>query len=143
MAKSTLYNIYSDLVEAVNPIVGIKYVFLKDRPNIKEGDKPMSRFVVIDLPITINDAVIGGKKTMLQTTGVFYAFTQSRSNNTLNVNETGELVDSLIGLFPISGQYVVASNPQVMMRGSDGQGFQVTTITFDLRSRWRAFDNLT
>ena len=140
MAKSTLYNIYADLVNAVKPIVGVKYVFLKDRPNTKADEVPMSKFVVIDLPVTINDYVIGGNKTLLQTSGVLYAFTQSRSNNTLDVNSMGELVDALTAIFPISGRYVVASNPQVMMRGSDGQGFQVTTITFDLRSRWRAFE---
>lgn len=140
MAKSTLYNIFSDLVNAVKPIVGIRYVFLKDRPNTKKEELPMSRFVVIDLPVAISDYVIGGNKTLLQTSGVMYAFTQSKSNNTLDVNAAGELVDELVGLFPIVGKYIEAVNPQVMMRGSDGQGFQVTTITFTLRGRWRAFD---
>lgn len=139
MARSTIYKIYSDLVNAVKTIVGVKYVFLKDRPNTKDEDLPMSKFVVIDLPTPINDAVIGGNRTLLQTSGVIYAFTQSRSNNTLDVNAMGELVDSIVNLFPIDAMYVVATNPRVMMRGSDGQGFQVTTITFDLRCKWRAF----
>lgn len=139
MAKSTLYNIYADLVNAVKPIVGVKYVFLKDRPNIKEDEVPMSKFVVIDLPTTITDAVIGNNKTLLNTSGVFYAFVQARSNATLDVNAMGELVDSIVNLFPIDAKHVVATNPRVMMRGSDGQGFQVTTITFDLRCKWRTF----
>lgn len=143
MAKSTLYNIYADLVHAVTPIVGEKFVFLKDRPNVKRTDMPMSRFVVIDLPITINDAVIGNDKTLLQTSGVIYAFALSKSNNTLDVNATGELVDAIHALFPISGDYAVATNPRVLMRGSDGDGFQVTTITFDLRCRWGVFDKKT
>lgn len=140
MARSTIYKIYSDLVNAVKPIVGVKYVFLKDRPNTKDEDLPMSKFVVIDLPTPINDAVIGGNRTLLQTSGVIYAFTQSRSNNTLDVNAMGELVDSIVDAFPIDGRYIMAAHPQVMMRGSDGQGFQVTTISFDLYGKWRAFD---
>lgn len=141
MAKSTLYNIFSDLVNAVKTIVDPKYVFLKDRPNIGNGDTPMPYFVVIDIPSTIRDTVIGKDKTMLSASGILYIFVQSRSNNTLNVNSTGDLVDSFYDVFPISGEYAVATNPRVVMRGSDGQGYQVTTISFDLRCRWRAFDN--
>lgn len=135
MAKSTIYNIFNDLVTAVKPIVGSKYVFLKDRPKIKDGDVPMEKFIVVDLPISIDDYVIGGKKTYLTTSGVFYLFTQSRSNDTLDVNVMGDYVDAIVNLFPIKGDYMVASNPVVRMTGSDGQGFQVSTITFDLHSR--------
>lgn len=135
MAKSTLYNIYNDLVKAVKPIVGSKYVFLKDRPKTKEGEVPMEKFVVVDLPVSIDDYVIGGKKTYLTTSGVFYLFTQARSNDTLDVNVMGDLVDNVVNLFPIKGDYVVASNPVVRMTGSDGMGFQVSTISFDLHSR--------
>lgn len=141
MAKSTLYHIYADLVNAVKDTVGFPYVFLKDRPNVRNGSKPMSKFLVIDLPDSISDAVIGNEKTLLNTHGVFYAFVQARGNNTLDLNAMGDLVDALYDLFPISGEHVVATNPQVLMRGPDGEGFQVTTITFDLRCRWRAFDN--
>lgn len=135
MAKSTLYNIYNDLVKAVKPIVGNKNVFLKDRPKTNGDEVPMSKFVVVDLPVSIDDYVIGSKKTYLTTSGVYYLFTQSRKNDTLDVNATGELVDSIVDLFPISGDYVVASNPVVRMGGSDGMGFQVTTVTFDIHTK--------
>ena len=135
MAKSTLYKFYNDLVAAIKPIVGNKYIFLKDRPKMKEGETPMEKFIVIDLPISIEDYVVGNNKTYLTTSGVFYLFTQAKSNGTLDVNAMGELTESVVGLFPISGDYVVASNPVVRMNGSDGLGFQVTTITFDLHTR--------
>lgn len=141
MAKSVLYNIYSDLVTAVNPVVGAKYVFLKDRPNVKDDETPMAKFVVIDIPTTIRDYVIGESKTMLQASGILHVFVSARSNNTLNLNAMGDLVDSLVELFPIKGNYAVATNPRVLMRGADGEGFQVTTITFDLRCRWGAFNS--
>lgn len=135
MAKSTLYNIYNDLVKAVKPIVGNKNVFLKDRPKTNGDEVPMSKFVVVDLPVSIDDYVIGSKKTYLTTSGVYYLFTQSRKNDTLDINATGELVDSIVDIFPISGDYVVASNPVVRMGGSDGMGFQVTTVTFDIHTK--------
>ena len=135
MAKSTLYNIYNDLVKAVKPIVGNKNVFLKDRPKTNGDEVLMSKFVVVDLPVSIDDYVIGSKKTYLTTSGVYYLFTQSRKNDTLDINATGELVDSIVDLFPISGDYVVASNPVVRMGGSDGMGFQVTTVTFDIHTK--------
>ena len=138
--KSTLYNIYNDLVSAVKPIVGAKYVFLKDRPKTNDGNVPMDKFIVVDLPLRIDDYVIGNKKTYLTTSAVFYLFTQARKNDTLDINAMGGLVDSIVDLFPISGTYVVASNPVVRMTGSDGMGFQVTTVTFDLHCKWRAFD---
>ena len=139
-AKSTLYNIFADLVDAVKNIVEPRFIFLQERPNVKNGDVPMSRFVVIELPIDMRDQVIGHRKTFIETSGVFYAFTQARSNNTLDVNTMGGFVDEITALFPIVGKYCVAVNPAVRLRGSDGDGFQVTTITFDLRSRWGVFE---
>lgn len=134
MAKTMLYNIYNDLVEAVKPIVGGKCVFLKDRPKFKPGTSPMEKFVVVDLPASIGDYVVGSDN-YFTTSGVFYLFTQSRSNETLDVNVMSDLVDVIFSLFPISGLYVVASNPEVRLTGSDGNGFQVSTVTFDLHTR--------
>ena len=143
MAKSVLYNIYADLVKAMETIVPTKNVFLQDRPNVKDGSLPMSQFVVVTLPATIRDYVIGNRRTYLTTTGIAYVFTQSRKNATLDLEPMGGIVDSIVDLFPISGEYCVASNPSVLMSGSDGNGYQVSTIAFDLRCRWRAFENKT
>ena len=135
MAKSTLYNMYNDLVKAVKPIVGNKYIFLKDRPKMKEGESPMEKFIVVDLPVSIEDYVVGKKKEYLVTSGVFYLFTQARKNETLDIGATGDFVDSIVDLFPISGDYIAACNPTVRMTGSDGMGFQVTTISFDIHTK--------
>ena len=135
MAKSTLYNIYNDLVKAVKPIVGNKYIFLKDRPKTKDGDTPMEKFIVVDLPVSIEDYVIGNKKRHLVTSGVFYLFTQAKKNDTLDVGATGDFVDSIVDLFPISGDYIVANNPIVRMTGSDGMGFQVTSISYNIYTK--------
>ena len=138
--KSVLYNLYADLLNPLKTVIEAKYIFLKDRPTIKESDAPMAKFAVIDLPVSIEDFVIGNKKTYLTTAGVFYLFVQARNNGTLDVNATGDFTDSVVDLFPIKGTYCSAANPVVRMTGSDGQGFQVVTITFDLQCKWRAFE---
>lgn len=143
MAKSVLYNIYADLTNAMKTVVDGKYVFLKDRPKNSGGDEyaaPMPKFAVIDLPVSIDDYVIGNKKTMLTTSGVFYLFVQARSNGTLDVNAAGDFTDSVVSLFPIKGNCCSATKPVVRMTGNDGQGFQVVTITFDLITNWKVFD---
>lgn len=138
--KSVLYSLYKDLLDAVKTVIETKYVFLKDRPKTKEGDDPMARFLVIDLPVSIEDYVIGNKKSLLNTAGVFYLFVQARNNGTLDVNATGDFTDSVANLFPINGEFCSAANPVVRMTGNDGQGFQVVTITFDLQTKWKAFE---
>ena len=136
--KSTIYNMYNDLVSAVKTIVSNKYIFLKDRPTNVNAESPMEKFVVIDLPVTISDYVAGNRKTYLTTSGVMYLFVQARSNSTLDVNSMGDFVDSIVDLFPINGKYVTATKPVVRMSGNDGFGFQVAVVYFDLRSKWGA-----
>ena len=138
--KSVLFNIYNDLTEAMKTVVAAKYIFLKDRPKIGSDDTPMAKFAVIDLPVSIDDFVIGNKKTYLTTAGGFYLFVQARKNGTLDPNAVGDFTDNVVGLFPIKGQYCSAANPMVQLTGSDGQGFQVVTITFGLQCKWKAFE---
>jgi hypothetical protein len=138
--KSVIASIYTDLVTSMKTVVGAKYIFLKDRPKTKDEDSPMAKFAVIDLPIGIDDYVIGNKKTMLTTSGVFYLFVQSRNNGTLDVNATGDFADDVVALFPIKGECCSAANPVVRMTGNDGQGFQVVTISFDLLTKWKVFE---
>lgn len=138
--KSVIASIYTDLVTAMKTVVESKYIFLKDRPKINDGDVPMAKFAVIDLPISIDDYVIGNKKTMLTTSGVFYLFVQARNNGTLDVNASGDFTDKVVSLFPIVGQCCSASDPVVRMTGNDGQGFQVITISFNLQTKWKVFE---
>lgn len=136
---STLACVFDDLVGALSSVIEKNYIFLNDRPDVNGGDKPMKRFCVINLPVSINDYVIGGEKTMMNTAGIMYLFVKSRKNSSLDPNSTGEFIDSVEKLFPIKGTYVVATSPVVQLKGSDGYGYQVVTISFFLRSRWKVF----
>lgn len=143
MPNSTLYSIYADLVNAIKNVVGVSNVYLKDRPKQTNGTTPKSRFVVIDLPARLRDQVVGYRQTYVTSSGILYLFSQAKSNGTLELNATGELVDDILALFPINGENVSAVKPVVQMTGYDDNGFQVTTVTFDLRSKWGALSNQT
>lgn len=142
MAKKTvLFSIFSDLVNALKGVVESKYIFLTNRPKVSDSAEPMKKFIVVDLPVSISDFCIGKKKRLLTTTGVFYLFAQARKNSTLDANAMSSFVDDVESLFPIIGTCCSASDPVVRMTGSDNEGFQVTTITFDLQTKWRVFED--
>lgn len=138
--KSVIYRIYADLVGAFKDVIETKYIFLANRPKVSDSDEPMQKFVVIDLPVSITDICKGKKKRLLSTDGVFYLFTQARSNSTLDVNIMGDFIESVEALFPYIGECCSISDPIVRMTGSDEYGYQVTTITFDLQTKWKVFD---
>lgn len=109
------------------------------RPTVSDGSKPMDKFVVVSLPINFEDYVIGDKKTLLESAGIIYLFTLGRKNGSLDLNKTGEFADDVMSLFPLKGKYIVCTKPVLQLKGEDDNGYQVVTITFDLRCRWEAF----
>lgn len=139
--KSPITRIYTDLVKALSGVVESKYIFL-GRPNTSmNSDCPMTKFAVVELPVRIRDYAIGQKKWMLVTQGVFFLFTKGKSNNTLNVNAASDFVDEVTSLFPIVGDVCSATNPVVLLDGSDEYGYQVTSISFDLITKVNVFSN--
>jgi hypothetical protein len=137
--KSTLRCVFDDLVTDLTATLSKNRIFLQNRPNVKSEGAPMEKFCVISLPVSINDYVVGNERTLLETAGVFYLFTQARSNNTLNL-DASDFIDDVMKRFPIKGTYCVASNPSLRLNGADEYGYQVAIITFDLRCRWKAFN---
>ena len=140
-AKTPITLIYTDLVKALSGVIESKYVFL-GRPNTSmNGDSTMAKFAVVELPLRIEDYAIGKKKWMLVTSGMFYLFTKSKANNTLNLNAASDFLESVVNLFPIVGDVCSATNPTVLLSGADEYGYQVTSITFDLQTKVNVFKN--
>lgn len=139
--KSPIAAIYTDLVNALSGVIETKYIFPGGRPKTAEGSTTMNKFIVIELPVSIEDIAAGNKKFVLNTTGVFYLFIKSKANGTLNVNSTSDFLSSVESLFPIVGDYCGASSPRVLMNGADDFGFQLVTITFDLQTKARIFNS--
>ena len=134
--KTTIAKMYDDLVNALNGVVERKFIFTGGRPDIKDADlETMPKYIVVELPVAIDDMVFGNHKFHLTTTGVFYLISKSKKNRTFNVNTLSDFIEEVTDLFPISGEYFAAVNPVVLMRGMDEFGYQLVTITFDLHSK--------
>lgn len=132
---TTIARIYDDLTTAMSHVISEKQIFLGERPDTAKDGKQKNVFAVIELPVNISDVAIGNRRLMLYTSGIFYLFSRAKSDNTLNINALSDFTESVWNLFPISGNYIVASNPEILSRGKDGYGYQVVSISFDLHSK--------
>lgn len=99
----------------------------------------MSEFVVIDLPTELYRAVKGNDDFIVRTDGVFYIGVKAKSDNTPNISKQTELVHKFVNLFPIEDNFIVASGPSILMRGDDKAGFQITTISFNIRTKINSY----
>ena len=134
--KSTIAKMYTDLVNALDGVVEKKCIFIGGRPDIKEAEEdPMKKFVVIELPVTIEDMAAGNHKFHLTTNGVFYLISEAKKNRTYNVNALSDFTEEVTSKFPIRGEYIVASNPTVLMSGMDEYGYQIVTVSFDVHNK--------
>ena len=134
--KSTIAKMYNDLVNAMDGIVERKFIFPGGRPDIKEADlEKMKKYIVIELPLGIEDMVVGNHKFHLTTTGVFYLVSEAKKNRTFNVNALSDFTEEVTDKFPIRGEYIVAANPSVLMSGVDEFGYQIVTVSFDVHNK--------
>ena len=68
----------------------------------------------------------------------FSVFCKSKTDRTLNIVSQSELIQKVLDVFPVNGKSVTASNPRVLMQGFDETGYQVTSISFKLRTKKEA-----
>lgn len=134
--KSLIYHIFNDLATVVSGIA--KNVYL-DRP--KTTDKEITDFIVVDLPTVIHNRVKGDMSVMASCYGVYYIFVKSKTDGTPNMDKQTYLTEQVMNAFPINGQHITASEPTILMKGDDGFGYHVTTITFKLRTKFNANKN--
>lgn len=138
MAQNTTvtYQILNSLVTALK-LLGVK-TYLFNRP--KKVDDKMDTFIVVDLPTQLRRTTKGYDDYSYRTTGVIYAFVRAQTDGTPYIDRQTQFVRSLTELFPLSDDKIEAVNPVVLMRGLDETNFQVTTITFPLRTKVNAFE---
>lgn len=127
--KPMIYRIYDDLVKAVSGIG--KKTFL-ERPSTLQQE--LTDFVVITIPTEIRQRVKGGSDFRSGAYGLFSVYCKAKTDGTINIGAQSSLVEQVINVFPIAGETIEASNPTILMRGDDGYGYQVTQITFKLRT---------
>ena len=134
--RTTIAKMYEDLVNALDGIVERSHIFTGGRPDIKEPDlETMKKYIVIELPVGIEDMVVGKHKFHLTTTGVFFLISAAKKNRTFNVNSLSDFTEEVTDLFPIRGDYIAATNPTILLRGMDEFGYQIVTVTFDVHNK--------
>lgn len=132
--KPIEWHIYNELVEALKG-AGIENVSLENRS--KKYDNA-SEFVIVTIVGSLNNLVVGSDDTCLNTTGCFYAFEKSKSDNTPNINAQTSLVQKIKKIFPISKTHIEAVKPTVRFAGVDNTSYQVTQIFFNLRTKFNS-----
>lgn len=133
--KPLLYLIYNDLSSAVKGIA-LKTFF--GRPEPVGSD--IANFIAIEIPTEIRSRIKGSYDMSVDCYATFNVYVKSKTDRTLNINAQSELTQKVLDLFPINGKTIVATNPRVLMQGFDETGYQVTQISFKLRTRFNARD---
>lgn len=132
MPQPTLYNIFNSLTEAAVK-TGIGNIYLTNRPKV--FDTSMGSFVVISLPARLYRDVKGNDDFMVSTAGTFIIGVVAKEDGTPNIEAQTQLIQKFMDLFPISDDYISATNPQIILRGVDETGYQLTSILFDVRTK--------
>lgn len=130
------YQVLNSIVKALKPL-GVK-MYLFNRP--KKVDEKMDMFVVINLPAPIRHTTVGYDDYQYATTGAIFAFCRAQSDGTPNIDKQSRFTRELIELFPIHDEFVECVTPGVQILGLDETGFQVTLISFTLRTKVNAFE---
>lgn len=134
--KTTIAKMYDDLVNAMVGVVERKFIFVGGRPDIKEAElDTMKKYIVVELPVSIEDIAVGNNKFHLTTTGIFYLISKAKKNRTYNINELSDFVEKVTDKFPVKGEYIAAVNPNVLTTGMDEFGYQIATVTFDIHTK--------
>ena len=131
--KPLLYLIYDDLTNAVK---GIAKKTFHGRPEPIGTD--VASLIVIDIPTEIRSRIAGGHDVMVDCYASFDVYCKAKTDRTINIGSQSDLTQKVLDVFPINGNHIVASNPTVMIQGFDETGYQVTQISFKLRTRFNA-----
>ena len=134
--KALIYLIYNDLVSAVKGIASKTSI---GRPEPIGSD--VASLIVIDIPTEIRSRIKGSYDMSVDCYATFDIFCKSKSDRTLNIGSQSNLTQKVLDVFPINGKAVIASNPTVLLKGFDETGYQVTSISFKLRTKLNAREN--
>lgn len=135
--KPLIYLIYDDLANAVKGIG--KKTFL-GRPEPVGSD--VANFIAIDIPTEIRSRIAGSFDMTVDCYATFDVYCKAKTDRTLNIGAQTDLVQKVLDVFPINGKCVTASKPTVLMQGFDETGYQVTEISFRLRTKLNSTQTL-
>lgn len=135
--KPLIYLIYDDLSNAVKGI-GKKTFFGRPEP----VGLDIANFIAIDIPTEIRSRIAGSFDMSVDCYATFDVYCKAKNDRTLNVGAQTDLVQKVLDVFPINGKCVTASKPNVLMQGFDETGYQVTEISFRIRTKHNSTQTL-
>lgn len=136
--KSATYQMFNSVITMLNGC-GVK-CYISDRP--KETPAKMSEFAVVAFPVMIRRPYIGYDDFRYTTKGIIYLFCRAKNDGTPNIDKQTALVRKVFAQFPYKDEICECVNPTVLMEGADDYGFQVTTVTFVLRTKINSITNI-
>lgn len=129
--------LYYDIGTAVKGICD--KVYPRSRP--KSVDTKIDSYIVVYFPSVIRNNEISGSGAYNDYTTtvqieVYVRDTVSSANpNGFNISKVDEKVQAVLEKFPISTKNILASNPRITLQDDDGNGFSVTIIQGQLRTK--------
>lgn len=132
-----IYLIYDDLTNAVK---GIGKKTFHGRPEPVGSD--VANFIAIELPTEIRGMIAGSFDMSVNCYATYDIYCKAKKDRTLNTGAQSDLIKKVMDVFPINGKYVKAANPTILMNGYDETGYQVTKISFKLRTKFNSTQTL-
>ena len=129
--------LYYDIGNAVKGICD--KVYPRNRP--KSVDTKIDSYIVVYFPSGIfnNEISADGRFNDYSTTAQIEVYVRdtvsSKNPNGFNVSAVDEKVKAVLSKFPISTDNILVSNPRVTLQTDDGDGFSVTIIQGNLRTK--------
>ena len=131
--KPLLTLIYDDLSSAVKGIAD-KLSFGRPEP----VGSNVANFISIEIPTEIRSRIKGSYDMSVDCYATFNVYVKSKTDRTLNINSQSDITQKVLDVFPINGKCIVGSKPTLLMQGFDETGYQVTQISFRLRTKFNA-----
>ena len=129
--------LYYDIGNAVKGVCD--KVYPRNRP--KSVDTKIGSYIVVYFPSGIfnNEISTDGRFNDYSTTAQIEVYVRdtvsSKNPNGFNVSAVDEKVKAVLSKFPISTDSILVSNPRVTLQTDDGDGFSVTIIQGNLRTK--------
>ncbi len=133
----SIKELYYDMGNAVKGICD--KVYARNRPKAVD-DRPGS-YIVISLPSIIfnNEMNSAGTYTDYTTTAQIGIYVrdkvQAKNPNTFDVATVDKKIAAVMERFPITTAHITVTNPRLTLQADDGDGFSVTIIQGDLRTK--------
>lgn len=116
-------DILRDISEKLSPY--FQHIYPENRPLVSE---PMDEMLVISFPINFDD------NHVCQNTDIrFEIIVKNNHNGIPKIEKLQEMLNLLVGQFPIIGERYVAYKPYLALKGEDEAGFTIWAVQAEIR----------